>query len=147
MHRLNSIWSVCGVLLGVTAATPPSTGSRDLVFQWTNAALQGVRDAKLSAPVVARSLAIVHTCMYDAWAAYDDSAIGTQMGGLLRRPAVERTLQNKEQAISYAAFRGLRDVPPADTQAVYVPLMRARPNMARRTTCDRPKSLWRSAPA
>ena len=31
--------------------------------QWNTAALQGIRDAKLGAPVVARALAIVHTCM------------------------------------------------------------------------------------
>ena len=30
--------------------------------------------------MVARALAIVHTCMYDAWAAYDDRARGTQLG-------------------------------------------------------------------
>jgi hypothetical protein len=33
----------------------------------------------------------------------DDRAVGTQLGGALRRPAHERTLANKEQAISYAA--------------------------------------------
>jgi uncharacterized protein DUF6851 len=65
-----------------------------------SAALQGIRDAKLGAPVVARALAMVHTCIYDAWAAYDERAVGTQLGGALRRPASERTLANKEQAIS-----------------------------------------------
>ena len=45
--------------------------------------------------------------MYDAWAAYDDRAVGTQLGGALRRPASERTLANKERAISYAAYRAL----------------------------------------
>jgi hypothetical protein len=73
--------------------------------QWNTAALQGVRDAKLGAPMVARALAIVHTCMYDTWAAYDERAVGTQLGGALRRPASERTPANKEQAISYAAYR------------------------------------------
>jgi hypothetical protein len=43
---------------------------------------------------------MVHTCIYDAWAAYDERAVGTQLGGALRRPASERTLANKEQAIS-----------------------------------------------
>jgi hypothetical protein len=62
--------------------------------------------------------------MYDAWAAYDDSAIGTQLGGALRRPASERTLANKEQAISYAAYRALVDVLPVDTNSVYIPLMK-----------------------
>ena len=94
------------------------------VILWNSAALQGIRDAKLGAPVVARALAIVHTCMYDAWAAYDDRAIGTQLGSALRRPAYERTLANKEQAISYAAYRALVDVLPVDTNSVYIPLMK-----------------------
>ena len=81
--------------------------SRRVPLQWNSAALQGIRDAKLGAPVVARALAIVHTCMYDAWAAYDERAVGTQLAGALRRPASERTLANKEQAISYAAYRPL----------------------------------------
>jgi len=62
--------------------------------------------------------------MYDAWAAYDDKAVGTQLGGALRRPASERTEANKEKAISYAAYRALTDVFPGDTETVYKPLMR-----------------------
>jgi hypothetical protein len=96
----------------------------NVLLQWNAAALQGIRDAELGAPVVARALAIVHTCMYDAWAAYDKRAAGTQLGGALRRPAPERTLASKEQAISYAAYRALADVLPVDTNSVYIPLMK-----------------------
>ena len=74
--------------------------------------------------MVARALAITHTCMYDAWAAYDDRAVGTQLAGALRRPASERTEANKERAISYAAYRALVDVLPGDADSVYVPLMK-----------------------
>ncbi|MGH9743927.1 MAG: vanadium-dependent haloperoxidase [Candidatus Acidiferrum sp.] len=91
---------------------------------WNSVALQGVRDSKLGQPTAARALAIVHTCMYDAWAAYDEQAIGTQLGGALRRPQGERTDANKERAISYAAYRALTDVLPVDTESVYKPLMR-----------------------
>jgi hypothetical protein len=63
--------------------------------------------------MVARMLAIVHTAMYDAWAAYDARAIGTRLGGSLRRPAKERTLENKRKAMSYAAYRALLDLFPA----------------------------------
>jgi Domain of unknown function (DUF6851)/VCPO second helical-bundle domain len=96
----------------------------NLLVRWDQAALQGVRHAKLGAPMVARALAIMHTCMYDAWAAYDERAIGTQLRGALRRPAPERTLANKERAISYAAYRALSDVMPVDADSVYRPLMR-----------------------
>jgi hypothetical protein len=62
--------------------------------------------------------------MYDAWAPYDDKAVGTQLSGALRRPPKERTLANKEKAISYAAYRALTDVLPIDTESVYKPLMK-----------------------
>ncbi|MGC2888147.1 MAG: hypothetical protein WB627_03710 [Candidatus Acidiferrum sp.] len=51
--------------------------SQNAVTQWNSAALRGLRDAKLGAPMAARALAIVHTCIYDAWAAYDEKAVGT----------------------------------------------------------------------
>ncbi len=124
--------ALMGILLAAWAAVAEAQPTSDLrappraaaIVQWSNAALQGIRDSKLGAPVVARALAIVHTCIYDAWAAYDERAVGTQLGGALRRPASERTLANKEQAISYAAYRALADVSPVDTNSVYIPLMK-----------------------
>jgi hypothetical protein len=102
-----------------TAKVPQNAATR-----WNSAAVQGVRDAKLGAPMAARALAIVDTCMYDAWAAYDERAVGTQLRGALRRPAGERTQANKERAISYAAYRALTDVLPVGTNSVYSPLMK-----------------------
>jgi hypothetical protein len=95
----------------------------NVVIQWNNATLQGVRDSKLGPPMVARALAIVHTCIYDAWAAYDDRALGTQLGGSLRQPSGERNLLNKNKAISFAAYRAAVDLFPADEAAVFRPLM------------------------
>ena len=112
------------LLWHLACASVPVEAKPDTAVRWDSGALQGIRDAKLGAPVVARALAIVHTCMYDAWAAYDERAVGTQLGGALRRPASERTLPNKEQAISYAAYRALVDVLPVDTNSVYIPLMK-----------------------
>ena len=91
---------------------------------WDASAMQGVRDAKLEAPIVARALAVPCTCTYDAWAAYDNNAVGTQLSGALRRHGSERTEANKERAISFAAYRALTDVLPVDTESVYKPLMR-----------------------
>jgi hypothetical protein len=96
----------------------------NVLVQWDNATLEGIRDAKLGAPVVARALAMTHTCIYDAWAAYDEHAVGTQLQGALRRPLLERTEANKEKAMSYAAFRALSDLLPVDTNSVYIPLMK-----------------------
>jgi hypothetical protein len=38
--------------------------------------------------------------------------VGTRLGGTLRRPAPEHTLENKEEAVSYAAYRTLVDLFP-----------------------------------
>jgi hypothetical protein len=62
--------------------------------------------------MAARQLAILHTCMFDAWAAYHYRAVGTRLGGKLRRPPDERTAANKAQAVSFAAYRALEDLFP-----------------------------------
>ncbi len=64
--------------------------------------------------MTARALAIVNTAMFDAWAAYDPVAVGTRLGGALRRPAAERIEANKEKAVSFAAYRALVDLFPTD---------------------------------
>jgi len=74
--------------------------------------------------MVSRALAMLGTCMYDAWAAYDERAVGTELSGALRRPSAEHSLADKEKAISYAAYRALTDVFPVDAESVYKPLMR-----------------------
>src|SRR2546422_4409386 len=51
-----------------------------VVSDWNAAALAEVRLSKAlrnGPPIVARALAIAHTCMYDAWAAFADVPVGT----------------------------------------------------------------------
>lgn len=114
----------------VLGAAPRLKGDTigNVVIAWNNAALSTVRSLQLCRPaftnlescvppyptVVSRALAITHTCMFDAWAAYDDKAVATVLGGSLRRPPVERTLGNKEEAVSFAAFHCLSDLFPHD---------------------------------
>jgi len=73
--------------------------------------------------MVSRALAIVHTCIYDAWAAYDERALGTQFRGSLRQPHRVRTRASKNEAISFAAYRAAVDLFPADDATVFRPLM------------------------
>lgn len=73
------------------SAERSSTNTDNAVIEWNQAALQGIRDTHLGAPMMARALAILHTCMYDAWAAYDGHALGTQLRDALRRPPAEWT--------------------------------------------------------
>jgi hypothetical protein len=108
--------------MGTRRSAPPGG---TLVVNWNEAFLHAVRASSLGPPMVARALAIAHTCIYDAWAAYDDRAAGTRLGGVLRRPRTERTRANTEQAISFAAYRAAADLFPAQVPAVFDPLMRS----------------------
>ena len=87
-----------------------------VVSDWNAAALAEVRLSKSlrnGPPMVARALAIAHTCMYDVWAAYDDVAVATtDTGGSRRQPTEEHTDDNKAKAISFAAYRCLRNLYP-----------------------------------
>ena len=87
-----------------------------LAYQWLDIAEEATArevDLRGARPtVVARTLAIWATAMYDAWSAYDDKAVGSRLGARLRRPIAERTLENKKVAISYASFHALVFVYP-----------------------------------
>jgi len=68
----------------INPAPPANAAAGDtIVVRWNEMLLDSVRHSTLGPPMVARALAIAHTCMYDAWAAYDLLAAGTP----LRRPA------------------------------------------------------------
>lgn len=88
---------------------------------WTNAALEAIRNIgktgkpedrpRIGPPMVARSLAILHTAIYDAWAVYDKVAIGTQLR-ILRQPDASDTARIR--AISQAAYQVLVDQFPSE---------------------------------
>lgn len=98
----------CALLLGTVGAAHSAT----LVTDWNDQALQAVRATRMAPPIFARANAIVNTAMYDAWAAYDNKANGTQLAGELRRPAAERTDANRRKAMSFAAYRALVEMFP-----------------------------------
>ena len=86
--------------------------SPSIAYTWVNILLEATsRDiARVHAPrptIISRQMAVPLTAMYDAWAAYDPRAVGTRLGGALRRPPAERTAANKARAVSYAMYRGL----------------------------------------
>jgi hypothetical protein len=97
---------------GVPDRPAPPTTHDNAVLRWNAVLLEAVRTARMPPPMTARALAIAHTCMFDAWAAYDRRADGTRFGGTLRRPTPERTPANKTSAVSYAAHRALSDLFP-----------------------------------
>src|SRR5215218_8925697 len=106
------------VLAIVTLCVSTTAEAADnVVLQWNTALLRAVRVVRSAPPITARALAIVHTCMYDAWAAYDPLAVGTVGGWSLRQPPAARTSENKAIAISYAAYRALTDLFPSEAAA------------------------------
>lgn len=99
----------CALALSAFGTVQAATAVTD----WNDQALQAVRATNMGPPIFARALAITNTAMYDAWAAYDRRANGTQLGGELRRPAAERTEANRRKAVSYAAYRSLVELFPS----------------------------------
>ena len=110
-QRTHALGHIAKHLLVVLGALPLAV-SASVVSDWNKVALAEVRLAKQGPPVVARSLAIAHTCMYDAWASYNDKALGAVVGDTLRRPAGQRNGANRKEAISHAAYGCLRNVFP-----------------------------------
>lgn len=89
---------------------------KNLILEWNNVVLQAIRATKPGPPMAARSLAIVYTAIFDAWAAYDNVAKPLH-STVPRRPAGQRTDNNRRTAINMAAFRALSDQFPAEVAA------------------------------
>jgi hypothetical protein len=84
--------------------------SGTVVLTWNEAVLAAIRATRPSPPVAARALAVVHTAMYDAWAAYDPRAVGTRLGFI--PPPVDRGTAAKTEAVGYAAYHTALDLFP-----------------------------------
>jgi hypothetical protein len=115
------VWAGSLLQSRLTPARPTSAlaqgndqGSPSVVVQWDAAALAALLAIKAGPTVGARALAVVHTCMYDAWAPYHPNALGTQLGGTLRVSS-HRSRADKTEAVSFAAYRALVDVLPSQT--------------------------------
>ena len=82
-----------------------------IVVRWTDVILSALeigtneKPLRLGPPQVARLLAMVYTAAFQAWAPYSDTGKAPISGGAPRRPAAQRTEQNKAVAISYAIYR------------------------------------------
>ena len=100
------------------ATIPEQPAVKSAAYEWLDVALEATaREHDRHAPrptVGSRMLGIIVTSMYDAWAAYDEKAVGTRLGGKLRRPPAERTEANKAKAIAYATYRAMLYVFPDD---------------------------------
>ena len=89
---------------------------------WDRAIQEAVIAAAPGPTIASRAFGMMHTAIFDAWAAYDSKAIATQLGDHLQRPEIEVTAENKQEAVSYAAYRVARDLFPEQT-AIFDALM------------------------
>lgn len=105
-------------------AVPRGAYTPSVVIRWNAALVEAVRRTGFRPMWTARALAIVHTAMYDAWAAYDPVAVGVYWDGDLRRPYSERDEAHVREAVSLAAYRTLVDLFPSQTTALFDPLLR-----------------------
>ena len=82
-----------------------------IVNRWNDVVLAALeigtneKPLRLGPPQVSRLLAMIYTAAFQAWAPYSDTATPPLPGGPNRRPANDRTLANKEVAISHAIYR------------------------------------------
>lgn len=101
--------------LGGTEETASDGGFEPtVVFQWNRLSLAAVRhEVNPAPPAVARSLFIVHSAMYEAWAAYSPEALGTVTGQELDTTGTE---EDQATAVSVAAYWAIQDqFPDFDT--------------------------------
>lgn len=103
--------AACGAdPLPIAARPAPRTGAAaeaetetGIVRGWNALALRAIRATQPGLPQATRALALLHTCMYNAWAAYDDDARQTVHGRAVRLPRAERSAASKAGAMSHAA--------------------------------------------
>lgn len=79
---------------------------KNIVTEWNELLLEAIRQTKPGPPMAARSIAIVHTSIYDSWAAYDPTAKLTTANFSASAP---NNSANLEISINFAAYRTLVD--------------------------------------
>lgn len=94
-------------------ATEEAKGVDNVAYKWGQMALTATAlDTERFKPrptVTSRYLGLIFVSIFDAWSRYDEKAIPVYLNGIERRPSEERLLSNKEIAISYAAYRTMKE--------------------------------------
>lgn len=102
-------------------------GEHNLAYKWGKISLLcTANDTDRFKPrptVTSRILALTWTAIFDAWSRYDEKATPMFLRGVTRRPKSERTLANKEIAISYAAYRAMKEYYFADSSLLRKTMM------------------------
>jgi hypothetical protein len=88
------------------------TANDTIVVRWNAMGLAAVKQSTMGPPMIARAMAVLHTAIYDAWAAHTQRSLATRSGNELRQPTSEQTARNKNAALSYAAYTAALDLWP-----------------------------------
>ncbi|MEZ4992918.1 MAG: vanadium-dependent haloperoxidase [Saprospiraceae bacterium] len=121
MKKIIKTFLFLGVLVQMTlapsCARPKAidqpAGKENTAYKWGQMALLATaNDTERFRPrptITSRYLGLIFTAVFDAWSRYDADAVPVYLSDVDRRPAAEQTLENKQIAISYAAYRAMTE--------------------------------------
>src|SRR6266567_3139388 len=87
--------------LGLLSQPASAAFTDKSVILWNRALLQAVRTNRVGPSVTARALAMLHTAIYDAWAAYDRVASCVYLEKRYKRHSSQDVSLQQQQALSY----------------------------------------------
>jgi len=96
-----------------TSETSPIVAGLSVAAQWNELALAAVRSGGARPTVTTWQLFMVSTAMYDALAVYSENSTPYALSSDLRRPVEEFTANNREEAVSQAAYHMLVEMFPS----------------------------------
>ncbi|MGC4102386.1 vanadium-dependent haloperoxidase [Ferruginibacter sp.] len=114
MKRIIKILLVVSIVSSCTENkknTEEPKGASNLAYKWGKIVLEATaNDTEKFRPrptVTSRMFCLVWTSIFDAWSRFDANAVPVYLQNVERVPEDQRTLKNKETAISYAAYRAM----------------------------------------
>ncbi|MDJ0679682.1 MAG: phosphatase PAP2 family protein [Xenococcaceae cyanobacterium MO_167.B52] len=116
LNFISTLLSVGFVTAQVQLTLPANAAT--VVSDWVGLAVKAVRNSPTTGDLVtaptsaSRAYGLLGTSMYDAWSAYETLPTSTVVGDILQRPSPENTLNNKREAVSYAAYGILSELFP-----------------------------------
>ena len=97
----------------VTGNQSEPVGKNNRAYQWGKISLEctanDTENFKPRPTVTSRILGLTWISIFDAWSHYDEHATPLFLISIEKRPSSEHTVSNKEIAISYAAYRAMRE--------------------------------------
>src|SRR6266566_6523854 len=105
LARLKTFWLISLVTCS-TSINGHAAASNSIARVWNERAIAAIRIDRPHPPAQARNYFSLSVCMYDAWAAYDPTAVGYIYRGKHTAANIQSARSN---AISYAAFRLLTE--------------------------------------